>query len=116
MLQLLAHPPDNSTVLGHPVIYSSVDEDKIPLLSNGDDDDVETSVVVVDGLPLDFPGLEEAFPVFLKNATKAQSNFSCEIKDGKAYIKYDDPTGKEKIIIELHVVYVSTDKGLAHTM
>ena len=95
---MLAHPPDNSTVLGHPVIYSSVDEDQTPLLPNGGDD-VETSVVVVDGLPSDFPGLEEAFPVFLKNATKTQSNFSCEIKDGKAYIKYDDPKGKEKIML-----------------
>ena len=95
---MLAHPPDSSTVLGHPVIYSNVDEDKIPLLPNGDDD-VDTSVVVVDGLPSDFPGLEEAFPVFLKNAAKAQSNFSCEIKDGKAYIKYDDPKGNEKIML-----------------
>ena len=88
---MLAHPPDNSTILGHPVIYSSVDEDQMPLLPHGDDDD---NVLVVDGLPSDFPGLEEAFPVFLKNTTNPQSNFSCEIKDGKAYIKYDDPTGK----------------------
>ena len=95
---MLACPPDNSTILGHPVIYSSVDEDEMPLLPNSDDD-VDTSLVVVDGLPSDFPGLEEAFLVFLKNATKTQSNFSCEIKDGKAYIKYDDPTGKEKIIL-----------------
>ena len=95
---MLVLPSDSNTVLGHPVIYSSVDEDKIPLSPNSDDD-VDTSVVVVDGLPSDFPGLEEAFLVFLKNATKTQSNFSCEIKDGKAYIKYDDPTGKEKIIL-----------------
>ena len=94
---MVAHPPDSSTVLGHPVIYSSVDEDQMPPLPNGDD--VDTSVVVVDGLPSDFPGLEEAFPVFLKNATKTQSNFSCEIKNGKAYIKYDDPTGKENIVL-----------------
>ena len=89
---MLAHPPDNSTILGHPVIYSSVDEDKIP---NGDDDDDDDSVLVVDGLPSDFPDLEEAFPVFLKNATKTQSNFSYEIKDGKAYINFDDLTGKK---------------------
>ena len=75
-----------------------MDEDKIPLLPNSDDD-VDTSVVVVDGLPSDFPGLEEAFLVFLKNATKTQSNVSCEIKDGKAYIKSDDPTGKKKIML-----------------
>ena len=97
-MQLVAHPPDSSTVLGYPVIYSSLDEDQMPLLPNGDDD-VDTSVVVVDGLPSDFPGLEEAFPVFLKNATKTQSNFSCEIKDGKAYINFDDPTGKENIVL-----------------
>ena len=92
---MVAHPPDASTVLGHPVIYGSVDENKMPLLPNGDDD----NVVVVDGLPSDFPGLEEAFSVFLKNATKTQSNFSCEIKDGKAYIKFNDPTGKENIML-----------------
>ena len=63
----------------------------MPLLPHDDDDD---NVLVVDGLPSDFPGLEEAFPVFLKNATNPQFDFSCEIKDGKAYIKYDDPTGK----------------------
>ena len=95
---MLANPPDNSTILGHPVIYSSLDEDEMPVLLNSDDDD-DTSVVVVDGLPSNFPGLEEAFPVFLKNASKTQSNFSCEIKDGKAYIKYDDPTGKENIML-----------------
>ena len=92
---MVAHPPDCSTVLGHPVIYSSVDENKMPLLPNGDDD----NILVVDGLPSDFPGLEEAFSVFLKNATKTQSNFSCEIKDGKAYIKFNDPTGKENIML-----------------
>ena len=91
---MLAHPPDNSTILGHPVIYSSLDEDEMPVLLNSDDDD-DTSVVVVDGLPSNFPGLEEAFPVFLKNASKTQSNFSCEIKDGKAYINFDDLTGKK---------------------
>ena len=95
---MVVHPPDSSTILGHPVIYSSLDEDQIPLLPNGHDD-VDNSVVVVDGLPLGFPGLEEAFPVFLKNASKTQSNFSCEIEDGKAYIKFDDPTGKENIIL-----------------
>ena len=95
---MLAHPPDNSTILGHPVIYSSLDEDQMPLLPNGDDDD-DTSVVVVDGLPSDFPGLEDAFLIFLKNTTKTRSNFSYEIKDGKAYIKYDDPSGKENIML-----------------
>ena len=92
---MLAHPPDNSTILGHPVIYSSVDEDKMPLLPNGDDDDDDYNILVVDGLPSDYPGLEEAFPVFLKNATNPQSNFTCEIKDGKAYINFDDLTGKK---------------------
>ena len=92
---MLAHPPDNSTILGLPVIYSSVDEDQMPLLPNGDDDDVDDNVVVVDGLPSDFPDLEKAFPVFLKNAINPQSNFSCEIKDGKAYINFDDLTGKK---------------------
>ena len=95
---MVLYSPDNSTTLGHPVIYSSLDEDEMPPLPNGDDD-FDTSVVVVDGLPSDFPGLEEAFPVFLKNTTKTQSNFSCEIKNGKAYIKYDDPTGKENIVL-----------------
>ena len=95
---MVVYSPDNSTTLGHPVIYSSLDEDELPPLPNGNDD-FETSVVVVDGLPSDFPGLEEAFQVFLKNASKTQSNFSCEIKDGKAYIKFDDPTGKENIML-----------------
>ena len=95
---MLASPPDNSTILGHPVIYSSLDEDQMPLLLNGHDDD-DYNILVVDGLPSGFPGLEEAFPVFLKNASKIQSNFTCEIKDGKAYIKFDDPTGKENIML-----------------
>ena len=67
----------------------------MPLLPNGDDDDDDYNILVVDGLPSDFSGLEEAFPVFLKNATKTQSKFSYEIKDGKAYINFDDLTGKK---------------------
>ena len=89
--QLLANSPDNNTILGHSVIYSSVDEDQMPL-SN------DQCVLVVEGLPPYFSGLEEALVEYMKNTAKTQPIAFCEIENGKAYIKFNYPSGEKDLL------------------
>ena len=54
-------------------------------------------VLVVEELPPYFPGLEEALVEYMKNTgkTQVQPIISCEIENGKAYIKFNNSSGEE---------------------
>lgn len=81
--QLLATPPDDSTLLGHPIKYSVIEESKVKTLN----------VLVVDGLPSHISGIDQYLCIYLKNTTKVQSIKSCKVVEQKAFVEYESPEG-----------------------
>lgn len=76
-------------------------------------------VLVVEGLPPYFSGLEEALIEYMKNTTKTQPIISCEIENGKARIKFNNSSGEENgktYMFQLHTAIINPcchwmDKG-----
>lgn len=55
-------------------------------------------VLVVEELPPYSSGLEEALVKHMKNTAKTQPIISCEIENGKAYIKFNNSSGEKDLL------------------
>ena len=78
---LIANPPDSGTLCGHPVKYTIAENIEVP--------DPRPHVLVVRGLPTEFPGVQQALAVYFKNTTKTHP-LSCEVHEDIATVKFKD--------------------------
>ena len=83
--QLFSSPPDSSTLLGHPIKYSIIEESKVKTPND--------HVLVVDGLPSCISDIDQSLCTYLKNTTKVQSIKSCKVVQQKAFVEYESPEG-----------------------
>lgn len=81
--QLFSTPPDSSTLLGHPIKYSIIEESKVKT----------PNVLVVDGLPSHVSDIDHSLCKYLKNTTKIRSIKSCKVVQQKAFVEYESPEG-----------------------
>lgn len=83
---LIANPPDQSTLCGHPIRYTSaVDVEFL---------DLGPCVLVVDGLPTEFSGVNQALKVYIGNVTKVKP-LSCVVDGRQAVVKFEDDHGMQ---------------------
>lgn len=84
--QILASPPDDSTLLGHPIKYSIIEDSKVKTPND--------HVLVVDGFPSHISNIDQYLCVYLKNTTKVLSIKSCKVVKQKAFVEYESPEGQ----------------------
>ena len=93
---LVTNPPDDSTLLGRPITYS------IAAATPQEPVDPQPHVLVVENLP-PVDDIDEDFKSFMNETTRF-SITSCQIKDGKGYLQFDNPEGMQALYSFLHLL------------
>ena len=83
--ELIAKPPDNSTLCGHPIRYTSI-------TGGMGAPDPGPRLLLVQGLPTGFSSIQQALVMYLANVTKVKP-VSCVVEGEQATVKFEDDQG-----------------------